>query len=109
MQRVYRNILYGYVGFAVANVAVAYFTSNARTGRTPGQNKLLDFNDSLMRFNPLAWLMVPGTVTAMPLTTAANPAIPTGATVTQYTGGTTTTFDSTPSFLPAGVPLTPFN
>lgn len=109
MQRLYRNVLYGYVGFAVANAAIAYFTSHARTGRNPGDNKLLDFNDELMKINPLAWVLVPSTAQAVPLTTAANPAIPTGATVTQYAGGTTTTFDSS---VPAGsVPgvLTQFN
>jgi hypothetical protein len=102
MKRIYRNIAVGYAGFIVINTAVGYFTSNFRTGRKPGDNSLLDFNDWLGKFNPV-WNYVIGTPGIL-ISQPANPAIPTGATVTQSATGTTTTFNG--SGLP--VPLTPF-
>ena len=81
------------VGLAVANVAIAYYTSASRTGRLPGQNALLDFNDSIAKINPLKFLF--------PTTAASSNSGPTvvGATtfaplpapvVTDTAGGTTT-------------------
>jgi len=52
------------VGLAVLNVALAYYNR----GRLPGQNKLLDLNDSLAKLNPLALLFPAAASTGAPST-----------------------------------------
>lgn len=87
-----RYLIYGYAGFCVVNAAVAYFTGSYRTGRVRpvGENKLLDFNDALVRFNVLAYVLPQGAGPAVGAAVA--PAVPTGATITYQPSGTTTTF-----------------
>lgn len=101
MNSTLKTALVAYGIAAGANFVLAYMTSAQRTGRTPGQNKLLDFNDSLLPFNVLAMLMPPGTLgAALPNTNTAAPLTPPPAqlfapgqeTVTQTPGGTTTLF-----------------
>lgn len=74
---------------AVLNVALAY----SNRGRIPGQNKLLDLNDSLLKLNPLALLFPPtqaaqgGTLAPGSVTNFAPAPV---AQVTDQSGGTTT-------------------
>jgi hypothetical protein len=93
MNRTTKTVLLAYGGFAVVNLAVAYMTSQAKTGRQPGQNALLDFNDSLTKFNLLARFM-PLAGGAMVVGTPAGGAAPTfslpAPVVTDTPGGTTT-------------------
>ncbi len=96
-----RNVLVGYGGFCAVNLAIAYLTSNNRTGRQPGQNKLLDFNDSLLPLNLLARFVPQGAGAAvppagMPASGLLNPSpqtfLPDATTQTVFPTGTTTTF-----------------
>jgi hypothetical protein len=90
------------IGVGVASAAIGYFTSAARTGRQPGQNKILDFNDVLLKLNPIAWLMESFASMGAPTTPAINvtpPAssstpifLPAAQNVTDQASGTTTTF-----------------
>jgi hypothetical protein len=88
----------GYGVFCGINLTLAYFTSNAKTGRQPGQNALLDFNDSLTKFNLLARVLsgVTGQGAALPVPSVALPSPQQFAqgrvTITDGPGGTTTTF-----------------
>lgn len=81
-----QTVLLAVAAVAVANVALAYFNR----GRPPGQNKLLDLNDSLAKINPLSLLFPPqpspGPTVVGPTTFAPAPV----AQVTDQSGGTTT-------------------
>jgi hypothetical protein len=105
MKPTIKTILYGYGGFAILNYSIAWLTSSARTGRVPGQNALLDFNDSLMRLNVLGWaLPIPiASSSSAPVTTVSPMGQP--ITVTQAPAGgaaqgTTTFFGGTDTFNP---------
>jgi len=78
------------IGLAVANVAIAYFTR----GRPPGQNALLDFNDSLLKLNPLSLLFpTQAGSSSGPVVVGATTFAPLPApVVTDQPGGTTTYF-----------------
>lgn len=88
MNRTLRTALLSYGAFAAVNFALAYFTSGARTGRTVGQNKLYDFNDSLLPLNVLALFAPAGSLGATGLVGPGSAAAaPSGSTVTTSPGG----------------------
>lgn len=99
MKPLARNVLIGYGAFCAVNLAVSYMTSSARTGRQLGQNKLLDFNDSLLPFNVLARVLSQSTGALIPAAAASSGAmpgqptfLPDRSTQTVFPTGTTTLF-----------------
>jgi hypothetical protein len=97
MNRMTRNVLYGYGAFCAVNWGLTYMAARSGSPLLFGSAGLLNLNESLRKVNVLAYLIDPLQVAQKQ--GAAAPAGPTGQTflptqeaVTQYQSGTTTTF-----------------